>query len=409
MLTPAAADLLGRGPDCWDDESCGVGSVVDFPQFQYSLKAVKRAGEFIAGEMPWTDESAPKIREAFQVANNWRDAHAFPMRSVRCSLIWYMRKHEINGISAARLKRMQAIRRKLRRVPENLSQLQDLGGCRAILPSIADVRTLVGALRERSRHELWREDPYIEKPKDDGYRSHHLMFKFVGKGQSSIHNGRRVEVQIRTRLQHAWATSVEAIGLFRGEDLKGNVGSPEWLRFFKLLSAEFALAERCPEPSDVPNRALRLSEIRELDQKLQAAGTLDNLSYAAKWTDIAIPPSEAPRYYLIAYDNATRQVEVRPFFGSIDAVESYDNAEAMDNRSGKESVNVVLVEADKLENLKEAYPNYFGDVQLFKEQLQIILKGKPAQEYIVKPQETVAPRPKEKPNLTWLRRRIRWS
>lgn len=63
MLTPAAdGELLGLAPDCWDDESCGVGSVVDFPELGYSLRAVKRAGETVAGAMPWTNETAQNQR-----------------------------------------------------------------------------------------------------------------------------------------------------------------------------------------------------------------------------------------------------------------------------------------------------------------------------------------------------------
>jgi hypothetical protein len=231
--------------------------VGDFPRFDYSMKAVQRAGKVVAGELPWTNETAPQIRDAFQVANNWRDAHAYPMRSVRSQLIWYIAKNEIVGVTGARLKRMQSIRRKLRRVPENLSQIQDLGGCRAILASMADVRDLVGVLRARSRHHIWNEDDYISAPKEDGYRSHHLMFSYRGRGRSEVHNGRRVEVQIRTRLQHSWATTVEAVGLFRREDLKGGHGSRKWLRLFLLTSAEIALAEGCPEPPGVPPRAAR--------------------------------------------------------------------------------------------------------------------------------------------------------
>ncbi len=44
-----------------------------------------------------------------------------------------MRHHNLEDVIVARLKRMQAIRHKLRRIPHNLSQLQDLGGCRATL------------------------------------------------------------------------------------------------------------------------------------------------------------------------------------------------------------------------------------------------------------------------------------
>jgi ppGpp synthetase/RelA/SpoT-type nucleotidyltranferase len=370
---------------------------------------VQRAGEVIAGDLTWTDETAPRIREAFQIANNWRDAHAFPMRSLRAHLIYYMRNQSLHGTSAARLKRMQAIRRKLRRLGYHLNQLQDLGGCRVILPSIGDVHTLVSALRDNSRHDLRGEDNYIASPKDDGYRSHHLMFKFRGRDDSTIHDGRRVEIQIRTRLQHSWATAVEAVGLFRGEDLKADQGSQEWLRLFKLMSAEFAAAERCVEPADVPHHGARVSEIRELDKSLEAAATLENLSHAVRWTDIAITSTKSkPSHYLIKYDNATRQVEVQPYFSPTEAVRSYDSAEFRDNRSGLDTANIVLVEVDKIENLKVAYPNYFGDVQLFKEQLRQITKGKSAQEYTVRPQETIAPRPKENPNFAWLRRRIRW-
>ena len=73
-----------------------------------------------------------------------------------------------------------------------------------------------------------------------------MVFKFSGTGQEEVYNGRRVEIQIRTRLQHSWATAVEALELFRRENLKGGEGSPNWLRLFKLMSAEFAVAENSP-------------------------------------------------------------------------------------------------------------------------------------------------------------------
>lgn len=396
----------GEDVCCPDDFGHDMGS---YPRSDYSMKAVKRAGEVIAGDLLWTEENAPVIREAFQIANNWRDAHAYPMRSMRAQLISFMRKNNLEGVTAARLKRMQAIRRKLRRpdLPHNLSQLQDLGGCRAILPSIADVHTLLDVLRSRSRHELWREDPYIAEPKDDGYRSHHLRYKFRGKGAASVHDGRRIEVQVRTRLQHSWATAVEAVGLFRGENLKGHQGSADWLELFKLMSAEFALAESCPEPPGIPSRHIRIGQIKELDRLLRATDTLDSFSHVVRWTDMAINPTNKPRYYLIQFDNATKQVNVEPYWHPEDAAAAYDKAETRDNEADEESKNVVLVEADKVENLKDAYPNYFGDVQLFKMQLRIIVKGKTAREYTVRPQETVAPRPRENPDLSWLRRRIR--
>jgi hypothetical protein len=173
------------------------------------------------------------------------------------------------------------------------------------------------------------------------------------------------------------------------------------------MSAEFAMAERCPEPPDLPSQVKRISEIRELNQALKATDTLDAISYAAKWTDIAIQPGEQPSYYLIKFNTETRQVDVEPYFLASRAIASYDMAESSDNESGKDTTNVVLVEADKIESLKNAYPNYFGDVQLFKLQLNKLVKGRAAEEYIVRPQETDAPRPRENPDIGWLKRRFR--
>ena len=96
-------------------------------------------------------------------------------------------------------------------------------------------------------------------------------------------NGRRIEVQIRTQLQHSWATAVEAIGMVRGEDLKGGEGNMEWLRLFELMSSEFAEIESCPLVPGTPDQPARRDEISCLNQKLKAVKTLENLvspSYA---------------------------------------------------------------------------------------------------------------------------------
>src|SRR5262249_15894945 len=149
----------------------------------YSMMDVKRAGKVIARELTLTPETEAEITEAFKIANNFRNAHAYPMRSVRAHLISHMRDHDLRGVTVARLKRMQAIRRKLARTnfSIHLNTIQDIGGCRVILPSIQDVRRLVGVLKRLERHEMRGEDDYITSPKDDGYRSHHLKYAYRGR------------------------------------------------------------------------------------------------------------------------------------------------------------------------------------------------------------------------------------
>jgi RelA/SpoT family protein len=411
VTIPAAiAWLHGPKPDCETYEVLADPPVAGFPLLECSIREVRRAGEIIASPTKWTAQTEPEIREAFRIANNWRDAHAFPMRSVRGHLLWYMRANNLDGVTAARLKRMQAIRRKLRRISGKLNQVQDLGGCRVILPSIRDVQNLIGALAANSRHNLHHQKNYINEPKDDGYRSHHLIYEYRGKGDTKIFDDRRIEVQLRTRLQHAWATAVESVGLMRGEYLKGDQGSQEWLRLFKLMSAEFALAENCPEPSDAPSHPNRVKEIRELDDLLRASDVLDTMTHVVRWVDSSVPPDPRQRaqHYLLKYNLKTREVEIHTEFNVNKAVQSYDAIEFVDNMADKETYNVVLVEVDKAESLQDAYPNYFGDVQLFRDQLKKITKRGAAVEYTVKPQQSVAPRRKENPNLAWFKRRIRW-
>ena len=141
---------------------------------------------------------------------------------------------------------------------------------------------------------------------------------------------------------------------------------------------------------------------------------LENLAYVVEWTG-GLPSRRGEKpswtHYLIEYDHDAKQVTITPYIATKLAVSSYDEAEFIELRSGSERKNKVLVEVDKVENLREAYPNYFGDVHLFRKQLIDITKGKHATEYTLPPVESVPARRKENPNLAWLRRRkhIRWK
>ena len=375
---------------------------------------VRRAGEVIGGDMTWLPETEDRIREAFAVANHWRDSHDVPMRSIHATLRAHIRLRELDGFTAARLKRMNAIRGKLRRLssrdrPLSLDRFQDLGGCRAIMATMEDADALVATLKSRCRHELWAEDDYIRNARTTGYRSHHLKYEFRGRGEKATYDGRRVEVQVRTSLQHSWATAVEAIGLYRGEELKSGKGSPEWLRLFALMSAEFAEFEGCETARGIPGRASRLREIRDLDGHLNATQALENMSTALSYVEDAVRSQSRPDYFLIVYDNEAKTVKVTPQFRMRFAFQNYENAERADNMSGQDTSNVVLVEGLKMDELTKAYPNYFGDTQLFKQHLKSLVGGGVVQTYKVALQPRAAPQPRERPDPSWIGRRGLWS
>ena len=69
---------------------------------------------------------------------------------------------------------------------------------------------------------------YIEKPKEDGYRGYHLMGSF----SASDGDNKTIEIQLRTKLQHYWATALEIVDLFTGQALKSNQGDDKWQQFF---------------------------------------------------------------------------------------------------------------------------------------------------------------------------------
>ncbi|WP_313194139.1 RelA/SpoT domain-containing protein [Shinella zoogloeoides] len=165
------------------------------------MNDVARAGQRLKEIIPWEDYD-DDVRSVFAIANSWRDSHVLPMKSIRLSIAHRMRHMKLSGDVVARAKRMSSIRGKLRRHPGKLDQMQDLGGCRAIMDNISGVNAMVAECLQRMPHEVRNHKNYVDQAKSDGYRSHHLIFKFEGDGDRAVYRGRRVELQIRTKLQH---------------------------------------------------------------------------------------------------------------------------------------------------------------------------------------------------------------
>ncbi len=392
------------------DQFNGVFDVSEFPQLEFSKKDVIRAGMSLKGNIVWVPESEDEILKVFRIANSWRASHAFPMHRMRAELHGRMSSLKVKGLTAARLKQMPSIRSKLGRINSNLRQLQDLGGCRAVVPSIYEARALAESIREHSPHNLKREDCYMDNPRLSGYRSHHLIFAFHPRDTSeSSYEGRLIELQIKSRLQHSWATAVEAVGMYLGDNLKAGSGSEDWLRLFELMSLEFAASEGCDYAKGGSEK--RVAEIVELNSLLNAAQTLDTLSHAVSDLErIEHDRNHKPRFCLIVYDHENRRVKVK-YIDNPSKIGGVLETGSVAEAGGKHSS--VVVELDKIENLKRAYPNYFGDVQLFKSSLSNVVHGKPVKEYFLPPIERVPPPPKETPDESWLRypnrRNRRWE
>ena len=137
--------------------------------------------------------------EAFRVAHNWRSSYALIMQKIRGELRGKVMRDGGRGLTAARLKRMASIRQKLAKRNVSFYQIQDIAGARAILPRMEDVdRVTQYFLDGDTNHGVMRSYDYIESPKDDGYRSRHLVLKFKGQGEEAVYNRQFVEIQLRT-------------------------------------------------------------------------------------------------------------------------------------------------------------------------------------------------------------------
>lgn len=113
-----------------------------------------------------------------------------------------------------------------------LTQIQDIAGLRVIVKDYAEQ----DALRDKviARYPNCKIYDRREKP-SFGYRAVHLVMKI---------DGRLVELQIRTELQHLWAQLSETIADTLGHSLKYGAGQTEWQFILQTLSNKIAEEEK---------------------------------------------------------------------------------------------------------------------------------------------------------------------
>ena len=278
------------------------------------------------------------------------------------------------SLVAQRIKRLPSIECKLRRFSSiNLSQMRDIGGCRSVVGNARQVDQLVDAYcRSRIKHKLIGEKDYIAKPKQCGYRSHHLVYRYFSD-KNDIYKGLRIEIQIRSRLQHEWATAVETVGTFIQQALKSNQGGKDWLRFFALMSTMLALKENRPLVPGTPSDHGELTrELRHYASKLDIISRLRAYRAVAKYIN---PRRADARYYLMRLDVERKQVKVWRFRTEDRDTASVQYLEAERELREVSNADVVLVSVESVSSLKRAYPNYFLDTSRFLKEVQSVLNG----------------------------------
>jgi putative GTP pyrophosphokinase len=328
-----------------------------------------------AGEILRRGGSSEELDSSYSVLSQWRASHAFPLNTIAMVLRSKVKQAGVVGLYAQRLKRTPAVVEKLRRFSSmQLSQMQDIGGCRVVLRDVESVR----AVRARydvgwSRHELTNEKNYINEPKASGYRSHHLVFRYQSPA-GNPYDGRLIEVQIRSQIQHAWATAVEVAAVVLSQPLKSSIGSDVWLRFFTLASSLFADIERTPSVPGTPSGQELVTAISSLQTQLRVIDILREYNRALH--EIPERAMSGAQAFLLTLSPSRRQLRITPFAKRSLARHAgrYLQTElALDAAAGEQAV---LVNARSLKELRRAYPNYFLDTGFFLTYLRAAVAGR---------------------------------
>jgi ppGpp synthetase/RelA/SpoT-type nucleotidyltranferase len=346
------------------------------PEFG-SKSDVNRAGDaLISGPGPSDDD--------LKIINNWRAIHACPLLTMRMTLSARAKKQDQFAIISQRTKRIQAISLKLsenRRhgLTMNLSQMQDIGGCRATLRTVAEVECLVAEYESAWKKNqnrggtLKKKHDYIQNPKSTGYRGVHFVCKYHSESkENAIYNDLQIEVQLRSKLQHYWATAVETIDFFTGQILKSNIGQLPWQRFFVLASNEFARLEGRPLIPGAPQeKSAAVTELRTMRNQIT---TIAGVQAAHKVISSEASDKSDGQLYLLQLDLDARTIN-RTSFGKEamkEAQEKYLQIELQikDNPSKQ----AVLVSVDSMAALPAAYPNFYLDITEFNKCLNSVMR-----------------------------------
>ena len=150
-----------------------------------------------------------------------------------------------------------SIAEKLRRESIRLTQIQDIAGCRLIVPEIANQEHVVASLVE-----LLTATAVIDRRQkpSHGYRAVHIVATIDGKA---------VEIQVRTALQQVWAELSEKLSDLIDPAIKYGGGEEDIKELLSELSVTIA------EQETNESRVLQMQ--RNVDAMLSTPGLTEGL------------------------------------------------------------------------------------------------------------------------------------
>lgn len=334
-------------------------------------KQVRKAGENIRNNIADDND--------YKIIASWRSIHNPIMTNMVNAINRKLNSNNLKAVLVARrLKRLSSIELKLKRFKDmQLDRMQDIAGVRVVFKNLEQV-TIFQQLMEKTylrgsrKFKLLNEKTkdYIQNPKDDGYRSIHQIFEYKDVSK------RCLELQIRTQLQHYWATAVEVLGMKTQAKIKQGEGEQHYKVFLKLCSALFCIQENTPIMEEYKNFDKReiCKRILELDKEYNILKQLSGLAVSSKNIENQAKLKQN-YYFIVLLDLNRRTLTIRGYKkNDFQTAEDYYNLlEQQSKQNG--NTDVVLISLDKLKLLKRAYPNYYLDSRSFIKELSNHLKN----------------------------------
>ena len=330
---------------------------------KYSRSQINKAGQIML-----SSQDEYEVESAKAIINEWRQNHLPVLERLSEDLRRFLASNGVEYLFySQRLKRMTSIQDKLDKSPEaRLGGINDIGGLRFVFKDMDSLCSARGQLDNYvpEGFELIRKSDnydYIARPRYTGYRSIHSVYKC--RDVDERYDGLRIELQIRTKSQHNWATAVESAELLTNSALKNGEGTDVWLNFFKIVSALFSISEGNPvlEEYSGKTKPELVAELVALNKQCKCLALLKAVKASLQYVE----KNEIHKdYYLLTVDYERKYVEVKGFT-SDQKDEAYRQYSEKESQLDYSKNAVVLVSSLDIRELLEAYPSYFMNTTEF--------------------------------------------
>ncbi|CAI3790682.1 RelA/SpoT domain-containing protein [Rheinheimera sp. MM224] len=350
---------------------------------RYSKKSIDKAARSIRHGCENTERE-----EAIDIIQNFREVHLYPLMLIKNHLARTAKKINRSTVIARRLKRLPTIINKLERPTLDgnqsnaikLTRMQDIGGCRAIVRNLEELQSLQDKLeKSKSVHKIINKSNYLI-PKDSGYGGVHLIYSCFDEDETGNNwKKTKIEVQLRTKLQHAWATTLEIIDTLEKIELKTSLtGHDKWRRFFRVAGILVAHDERAAtvEESELNNLE---KELKILVDELGVMNKLTRFTFGIKAATASAVNFSSSKTIGMCLVTLTRKDLDNPIVYNGDKMQIKVQAQQFkttdsklalaalnDSEKDPSIVLSVLLATSDARSLKKAYPNYFGDTMDFR-------------------------------------------